>query len=241
MTYSTGPGGFAETPQGAGGQGYGQPAPGYGAAPTQGRGKGLPFFLNLGVIALGVISFFLGFAPYVTEDKDYSGHDSRDSANFFLNVAGSGVGIVALTVLLAAALVAAFALLPKQEQHGVVVAALSVTGFVSLLFLLFGISGPVKAGLGLIFVLITSFVQAAAAVVGLLLESGVIKPPQPRQAQYGGYYGQPGYGQPQPQQPYYGAGAPGAPGTTPSYQPPPSQPLPQQPPPSQPQPPQNPW
>jgi hypothetical protein len=242
MTYSTGPGGYPESPQGATGQGYGQPAPGYGAASSP--GKGLPFFLNIGVIALGVISFFLGFAPYVSQNKDYSGRESRDSVSFFFNGAGSGVGIVSLSLLLAAALVAAFALFPKQPKQDVIVAALSVTGFISLLFLLFGVAGPFKAGLGLIFVLITSFLQAALAIVVLLFASGVIKPSQPRQAQYG-YYGQPGYGQPQPQQPYYGA-APGAPATGPQYQAPPSQPLPQQQPPqqppsSQPQPPQNPW
>ena len=233
MTYSTGPGGFPATPQGAGSQGYGQPAPGNPAAP--GPGKGLPFFLNIGVVALGVISFFLGFAPYVSKDK---GFKDEDTYSFFFNV-GGGVGLISLSALLAAALVAGFALLPKQPQQGGVVAALSLTGFISLLFLLFGISSGLKAGLGLIFVLILAFLQAAVAVVALLLTSGVIKA-QPRQAQYG-YYGQPGYGQPQQQ--YYGAGAPG---TTPTYQAPPSQPLPQQqapqqPPPSQPQPPQNPW
>jgi hypothetical protein len=243
MTYSTGPGGYGEQPQGAGGQGYGQPAPAYGAAPSAGRG--LPFFLNIGVIAIGVVSFFLGFAPFVKVDET-SGRSPFDaktkSFSFFYSIFPSGVGTIALVALLAAALIAAFALLPKQEPHDAVVAGLSVTGFVSLLFLLFGIGDGFSAGIGLILVLVTSFLQAGAAVVGLLLGSGVIKPPAPRQAQYGGYYGQPGYGQPQQQ--YYG-GAPGAPGA-PTYQAPPSQPVPppsqpQGPPPSQPQPPQNPW
>lgn len=241
MTYSTGPGGYGDPPQGAGGgggQGYGQPSAGYGAAP--GPGRGLGFYLNIGVIVLGLLSFFLGFAPYTKVDKDYkSSSDKSDTLNFFQNGGGAGIGTASLVALIGAALIAAFTLLPKQQRQDAVVAALSVTGFVSLLFLLFGLSGPWGAGVGLILVLITSFLQAAIAVVALLLGSGVVKPPAPRQAQYG-YYGQPGYGQPQQQ--YYGPGAPGAPG---GYS---SQPLPQaQPPqqstapPSQPQPPQNPW
>ena len=60
MTYSTGPGGYGGPPQGPSTPGYGPPAPGYGAAPAPGEGKGLPFFLHIGVIALGVISFFRG-------------------------------------------------------------------------------------------------------------------------------------------------------------------------------------
>ena len=113
-----------------------------------------------------------------------------------------------------------------------VVAGLSVTGFVSLLFLLINFPTGVSAGVGLILVLITSFLQSALAVAVLLFSADLIKPPQPKQPQYG-YYGQGGYGQlpqqspppqSQPQQPYYGGGP--APG---SYQPPPSsQPPPQQ-------------
>jgi hypothetical protein len=254
MTYSTGPGGYGDPSQAAGSPGYGQQAPGYAAAP--GRSRGLGFYLNIGVVALGLLSFFLGFASYWTVDTKgtVKGNDDT-SINFFANV-GLGVGTIALTVLLTAALIAAFDLFPKQQNHESVVAALSVAGFVSLLFLLFGLQdsfggAKVGVGVGLILVLITSFLQAAVAVVALLLASGVVKPPAPRQAQYGGYYGQPGVppGYGQPQQPYYGQqGAPGAP----TYQSPPSQPIPQAPPPSsqpqppappssQPQPPQNPW
>ena len=135
----------------------------------------------------------------------------------------------ALTVLLlVAACITALGMLPKQEIHEGAAASLSVVGFVSLLFQLVSLPGEAKLGIGLIIVLITSFVQAALAITALLFSSDIIKPPAPKQPQYG-YYGQGGYGQPQPppssppsqpQQPYYGA-APG-PGSYPP--PPPSQP-----------------
>src|SRR5581483_10689430 len=116
MSYSTGPGGYGEQPQGQGpsGQGYSQQS-GYGSspAPSQGQSRPLSFFLNLGVIALGIISFFLGFAPFAKAKSEYSVGNSSDSVNFFQHGAG-GVGV---GVLLAAALVAAFAMLPKQEPH----------------------------------------------------------------------------------------------------------------------------
>src|SRR5690348_15112444 len=143
MTYSTGPGGgYGDPSQGSTGQGYGQQSQGFPASQGSGQGpgqsKGLPFYLNLGVIALGIISFFLGFAAFAKESEDYSGGEgvfSKKSMDFFDNVS-LGVGAISLTVLLAAALIAAFTLLPKQESHDAVVAGLSLAGFVSLLFLL---------------------------------------------------------------------------------------------------------
>src|SRR4051812_3804031 len=127
MTYSTGPGGYGDPSQGGGGQGYGQPAgqSAAGYAPAPGQRKGLGLYLNIGVIVLGLLSFFLGFAPYAKQDKDYKGRDKSDSINFFQNT-GLGVGTVSLIALLTAALVAAFALLPKQQQQDAIVAALSV-------------------------------------------------------------------------------------------------------------------
>jgi hypothetical protein len=128
---------------------------------------------------------------------------------------------------LAAALVAALGMLPKQEIHEGVVASLSIAGFVSLLFQMVALPGEANIGFGLIVVLVTSFLQAAIAIAALLFSSGVIKPPQSSQQPQYGYYGQAGaYGQP-PQQPYYG-GAPAQGAYPPS-------------PPSQPQPPHNQW
>ena len=215
MTYSSGPG-YGGPPQGPASGGYGPPSQGFSAAP--GQGKGLPFYLDIGVVALGILSFFLGFAAFATEDKGYSGDGVFGSAsmNFFANI-GLGVGVIGLAILLAAALVAAFSLLPAQRDNGPVVAGLSVTGFVSLLFLLIGLTEGANAGIGLMLVLVTSFLQAALAIAVLLFSAGVIKPPPPKQPQYG-YYGPAsgGYGpqqplqQGQPQQPYYGGPAPGS-------------------------------
>jgi hypothetical protein len=225
MTYST-PGGYGGPPQGPSTPGYGLQAPGYGAAPEPSQGKGLPFYLNVGVVALGVVSFFLGFAPYISGATASFGGESisvNTSTNFFMTN-----GLVSTSLLLVAALVAALGLLPKQDIHEGIVSSLSVVGFVSLLFQMISLPGQAKLGYGLIVVLITSFLQAGLAIGALLISSDIIKPPAPKQPQYG-YYGQGGYGQPQPQQPppqsqpqqpYY----PGPPAVGPYPPPPPSQP-----------------
>jgi hypothetical protein len=222
MTYSAGPGNYGG-PQGPSSQGYGQQ--GYGAAPAA-AGKGIGFYLNLALVALGILSFLLGFASFAKEDSGYQGDGvfSQKSFNFFDNV-GLGVGVIGLAVLLAAALTAAFSMLPAQKQNEPLVAGLSLTGFLVLLFLLICLSPGASAGIGLILVLVTSFLQAATAIAALLFAAGIIKPPAPKQPQYG-YYG-PGGGYPQQsmppgQQPYYGNN-PGS-GSFPQQQPPQQQP-----------------
>jgi Family of unknown function (DUF5336) len=231
MTYSTGPGGYGGAGQGPNSPPYTTQPGGY-AAPTQafsapstanaasapstpgqpaGQGKSLPFYLNIAVAALGAINFLLG----------------GFTETFFL----PGLGL-----LLAAAAVAGFAMLPKQAALDVVVAGLTITGFMSLLFAFVGPdNGLINASMGFILVLVLAFVQSALAIAVLLFASEILKPPQPgpkQQPHYGYYgqgYGQPGaptagYGQPnQPHQPYYG----GAAGQT--YQPPSQQQQPQQP------------
>ena len=210
MTYSTGPGGYGP-PQGPSTPGYGLQSPGYGAAPAPGEGKGLPFFLHIGVVALGVLSFFAGFAPYISGSSAQFGGESISisaSFNFF-----ETNGVLSISLLLAAALVAALGMLPKQEIPEGVVASLSIVGFVSLLSQMVALPGEANIGFGLIIVLVTSFLQAALAIAALLFASGIIKPSQPSQQPQYGYYGQAGpYGQPPqqpgaPQQSYYG-GAP---------------------------------
>ena len=227
MSYSN-PGGYGGPPQGPSTPGYGpQPAPGpAGPGSPAGQGspaRGMPFYFNIGVVVLGVLNFLLGFLPYISGATASFGGQSvsvNSSANFFQTT-----GLVSTSLLLAAALVAGLGMLPKQDTHDAVVTSLSVVGFFSLLFQLVSLPGEAKTGIGLIIVLITSFIQAALAITALLFAADIIKPPAPKPPQYG-YYGQAGYGQPQqpsppsqPQQPYYGA-APG-PG---SYPPPPSQP-----------------
>ncbi|MBV9514530.1 MAG: DUF5336 domain-containing protein [Mycobacteriaceae bacterium] len=222
MSYSN-PGGYGGPPQGPSTAGYGPQSAGYGAPPEQGQGRGLPFYLNIGVVVLGVLSFFLGFTPYISGASAEFGGESvsvSSSTNFFMTN-----GLISTSLLLAAALVAALGMLPKHEIHEGVVASLSVVAFISLLFQLISLPSAAKVGFGLIIVLITSFLQAALAVTALLFSADIIKPPAPKQPQYG-YYGQGAYGpqqplpQGQPQQPYYGA----APGSGPYPQAPPSQP-----------------
>ena len=227
MSYSN-PGGYGGPPQGPSTPGYGpqQPAPGQaGPAGPAGPAKGMPFYFNIGVVVLGVLNFFLGFLPYISgATASFAGESVsvNSAANFFMTT-----GLVSTSLLLAAALVAGLGMLPKQDTHDSVVASLSLVGFISLLFQLVSLPGEANTGLGLIIVLITSFIQAALAVTALLFAADIIKLPAPKPPQYG-YYGQGGYGQPQPspsppsqpQQPYYGA-AP-APGSYPP--PPPSQP-----------------
>jgi len=214
MTYSSGPGNYGGPPQGPGTPAYGVQSPGYGAAPAPREGKGLPFFLHIGVVALGVISFFLGFAPYISgSSAQFGGESISISASFDFFETN---GVVSISLLLAAALVVALGTLPKQEIHDGIVASLSIAGFVSLLFQMVALPGEANMGVGLEIVLFTSFLQAAISIAALLAASGVIKPPQPSQQPQYGYYGQAGgYGQPPqqpaqpspPQQPYYG-GAP---------------------------------
>src|SRR6201997_3783801 len=220
MTYSN-PGGYGGPPQGPSTPGYGpQPPPG-----PAGPGKGMPFYFDIGVVVLGVLNFLLGFLPFISGATAQFGGESvsvNSSVNFFGTPA-----VVSISLLLVAPLVAGLGMLQKQEIHEGVVTSLSVVGFVSLLFQLVALPSAAKVGIGLIIVLITSFIQAALAITALLFAADIIKPPAPKPPQYG-YYGQGGYGQPQPptspltqpQQPYYGA-APG-PGSYPP--PPPSQP-----------------
>ncbi|MCG5431115.1 DUF5336 domain-containing protein [Mycobacterium sp. MYCO198283] len=204
MTYSGAYGNPQQQPQqqpgyGApGSQGYNAPAtggfgaqPGYGSGYGSGYGapaapgKGLPFYLRIGIAALGVVGFFLGFAPFVEGSME---------ANFF----EAGSGLPGLTLVLVTGLIAAFALLPKQTNSDAVMTATALAGFLTLLFVMVSLSEGFDAGVGLILVLVLSFIQLALAVVVLLLASEVIKPRPPQQA-YGGYYGQPptgGYPQP---------------------------------------------
>jgi hypothetical protein len=156
--------------------------------------------LILGVAGLGVVNFLLGFTPFVgTSSVSVPGASmtiSGADANFFKS------GMTAeLALLLVAGLVAGMSLL-KQDNKGTV-AALSLGGFLAVLFSSFNLEGA-SLKWGGIAVLVLSFVQAAVAIAAVLFDAGVIAPPAPKArpaAPVG--YGQPQYGQ-QPQQPQYG-------------------------------------
>lgn len=206
-----------------GGSGYNPPAQTPSVPPTQGQstpggategagGSGtnnLPFFLTIGVAALGVLTFLLGFLPFVGSEipadmpAEYTeGIDT--SATMF----ESAIGMA--TLILIAGLLAALSLLPKQNWTGAS-AAVAVATFLALLVQSFTLPDGAKAEIGLWVVLFLTFVLAAVAVVAVLFETGILSPPAPRpatpqqQSPTGGYgQGQQQYGQGQAygQQPY---------------------------------------
>lgn len=206
-----------------GGSGYNQPAPSApssqgpsaggassGSSATGSDAKGLPFFLAVGVAALGVINFLLGFLPFLgSKPVDFGGSrvSGAESAKLFEVASGSPL----LGLLLLGGLLAGVSLLPKQNWIGAAAAA-STAGFFALLFqsLNFGEGTELKWGAYVLLVL--AFVQAAIAIGALLFEAGILKAPAPRPATPSGF-GQVGYGQQQQPfgqgQPSFGQGQPG--------------------------------
>jgi uncharacterized protein DUF5336 len=172
MTYSTGSGRYEAPPPSPDPQLYGRQPPTYNNPPSPSGGTRLSSLLTVGVIILGVLSFGLGVMPYA--QASVTGQlPATNSENFFDNT-GLGVGLIGLALLLAAALVAAFGMLPRQPGNAAVVAGLSVAGFVSLVFLLLGLVDTLEAGVGLILALVSSVLQAALAVGSVLLSSGIV-------------------------------------------------------------------
>ncbi|KZF03743.1 hypothetical protein A2J03_07120 [Rhodococcus sp. EPR-157] len=160
------------------------------------RPSPLPRILALVVAGLGVVSFLVGLAGQYEVPGE--------AVNFFFVQTGDPTSIA---LLLAGGLVAASGLLPKQAGTMGVAAALSITGWLVLVFQAFntGDAGPIGAsielGVGGIIVLVLGFVQSVLAVAATLFGAGVIKAPQPKPKSYGQTnfqgYGQqaPGYGQ----------------------------------------------
>lgn len=195
-----------------GGSGYNAPAPtpatpGFGQQPSAGpatgssttaaAGKGLPFFLAIGVAALGVLTFLLGFAPYVGDKaREVAGTTVGGTESYNLFESGSAA---LLTVLLFAGLLAGLSIVTKQSWTSIAAAA-SLAAFLTLLFQSFNLGEYSTMKWGGWVILFFAFVQAAAAIVALLFELNILKPPAPKPAPqpgaYGGGQGQPGgYGQ----------------------------------------------
>jgi hypothetical protein len=150
----------------------------------------------LGVAALGVVTYLLSFVE--------------------AGLSGSLIGFL----LLGGGLLAGAALLPKVGRVLVPATVIVVTG---TLFLLQAVAQGGSSTTAIV-ALVLAFLQSAAAIGAVLLDSGLVKAPAPRPrapqgyGQPGGYgqyppgYGQPGgYGQYGPQQgyPQQGYGAPG--------------------------------
>lgn len=220
-----------------GGSGYntpGQPAvpsqaPSTGAATAApstaagSDGKGLPFILKAATAGLGVLTFLLGFLPFVGVAPVSIG-GTTVSSDTTENLFGYAGGAPTLALVLLAGLLAGLSLLPKQDLLATA-AATAVAGFVSVVVLAFTVSDGIDREFGAYVVIVFALLTAAAAVVGLLFQLGIITPPAPKPAQpqqqpgQFGQYGQPGqqpgygqqpggYGQPGQQQ--YGQGGYGA-------------------------------
>ncbi|MGV9666192.1 DUF5336 domain-containing protein [Nocardia niigatensis] len=193
MSYPTGGSGYnapQPTPSSASGYGSqpaGAPAAGSGTSPV--AGKGLPFFLTIGVAALGVINFLLGFAPYVgTKAVEIGNTRVGGDTSFSLFESTGSAALV--TILLIAGLVAGLSLLPKQSGNTGIVAAASLGAFLGILFGSFDLGDSVTLKWGGWVILFLSFVQAVVAVLALLFELGIVKAPEPKPAAAQGGYGQ---------------------------------------------------
>ncbi|HEX5143930.1 MAG TPA: DUF5336 domain-containing protein [Mycobacterium sp.] len=226
MTYPPGSPGNSGYPSGSyGGGPYGDKAPSGPYGPTPGAPQvdpgpsKLPAYLNIAVVVLGIAAYIAAFGPVLTA--------STNLGPFSVEATSTG-GILLTLASVLAALLAAIALLPKTKNHPTVVALLAVLGVLAVVEQI--VNKPQAATIGWALWLVLAFVllQAIAAVLVLLFDTGVLAPPVPRpryEAPYGGYgqygsYGAPGgyYGQSQGQP---GPPSVGPPASRPGY---PSQP-----------------
>ncbi|MGW0245567.1 DUF5336 domain-containing protein [Nocardia goodfellowii] len=198
MSYPTGGSGYNTPATPSAPSNPGQPASSgnSGASASGADGKGLPFFLLIGVAALGALNFLLGFLPYASVmDEGVSG--------FQIGLAGP------LGLLLFSGLLAGLSLLPEQNWKAVSAAA-AVAGFLGVAVQAFSLPNGLESGIGAWVLLFLGLVQAALAAAVVLFAMGIVKPPAPKPAAaqqgYGspqGGYGQQAFGgQSQPGQPY---------------------------------------
>ncbi|MEV6321096.1 DUF5336 domain-containing protein [Nocardia sp. NPDC051787] len=221
MSYPTGGSGYnTPSPSAPSSQ---SPAPGgatSGSSATGSDAKGLPFFLVVGVAALGVLNFLLGFLPFLgSKPIDLGGRrvSGSETANLFEVASGSPL----LGLLLLGGLLAGLSLLPKQNWIGAAAAA-STAGFIALLFQSFSFGEGSELAVGAYIVLVLAFVQTAVAITAALFDAGIVKAPAPRPATAPSAFGQGGYGQQAPSfgqaQQSFGQGQPSQPGYGPSGQ-----------------------
>lgn len=190
-----------------------QPA-GYGAAPVRPpavRAEGpskLPVYLTGAVVVLGLFAYLASFGPLFNISTAIGPFGGAEFT-------ASGLGFWTIAALIAA-LLAAAGLVAKGRNYTPVVAVTAVLGLLLVIGQLINRPSGVSVGWALWLVLLLTLLQAGAAVVALLVDSGVITAPAPRPrydayGPYGpppaGYYGQPGAPAPQapPQTPGYPA------------------------------------
>ncbi|RVW06337.1 DUF5336 domain-containing protein [Rhodococcus spongiicola] len=185
MTYSDGGSSFGQPPQ----------------PPAMSGARGLSFYLGLGVLVLGVVSFLLGFAPYLESSPNVG-------SPFYVTVSAfQSIGGIPLAFLLTGGLLAGISLLPEQDYVAPAAVASLVGFLVSFVFTLSLPDGRSLAGGG-IAILVIGFIQAVAAVLVFLFATGIVKMPQGRPSSthvHPAAYGHPqGYSVPQTP-PGYGA------------------------------------
>lgn len=166
MTYSPGNPGYPQAqPAGS----YGGVTPSFAHA-DEGASK-LPMYLNIAVAVLGLAAYFASFGPMFTLSTELGGGDGAVSGD-----TGLPVGVALL-----AALLAGVALVPKAKSHVTVVAVLGVLGVFLMVSATFNKPSAYSTGWALWVVLAFIVFQAVAAVLALLVETGAITAPAPRQ------------------------------------------------------------
>jgi hypothetical protein len=168
----------------------------------------LPAYLAGAVVVLGLFAYLASFGPLFNINTSMGPFGGAE-------LTASGMGYWTIAALIAA-LLAAAGLLSKGKSSTSAVAVAAVLGLLLVIGQLINRPSGVSVGWALWLVLLLTLLQAGAAVVALLVESGVITAPapRPRYDAYGQYGPPPGayYPQPGPQ------GAPQAPGYPSPYQ-----------------------
>jgi hypothetical protein len=154
-------------------------------------------YLAIAVVVLGLGVYLSSFGPLFTAGADYFTPTLLD------------LGVVAS---IAAGLIAAVSLLPKQKPLPAVLAVLSVLAFLLVIAIVLTAPQGVSLDWGLYLIIAFTMFQAIVAVAVLLFDAGIITPPAPRAPRYDQQYGQ--YGS--AGGPYYGGHA--SHGGTPPHQ-----------------------
>ncbi|MDX1890293.1 DUF5336 domain-containing protein [Mycolicibacterium sp. 050158] len=203
MSYPSGPSGSSGYPSGPPAAQYNAPTQQFGHVPEAapaGPSK-LPLYLAVAVAVLGLAVYLVSFGPVFTINAP--------SIPGFGPIGGSvsatPIGITLATAIsLLAGLLAGVSLLPRQAKNAAWAAVLAVLALLLVVSQIVGVPSGVSFGWALYLLIALTLLQAVAAAVALLLESGVITAPVPKpkyeQSPYG-QYGAPGayYGQPQGQ------------------------------------------
>ncbi|KXO89174.1 hypothetical protein AXK61_11215 [Tsukamurella pseudospumae] len=159
--------------QGYGQQGYGQQ---YGGYPQQPAAPSKPLDLaliaSIATAALGVITFLLGFLEFTSLGGQYS--SKTIDFNGFSTPGATGLGLA-----LAAGVAGGLSLISKGNTGRTPAAALASAAFLILLFGAFAWNDELYGDLsyGFWIALVFALLTAAAAVVLVLIDAGIVKNP----------------------------------------------------------------